>query len=218
MVSPSGRQHRPCPCGSCPIGSTGSTSGPARRTLAEDDGSPGSSITRSPTRSSAAPLLHLRGRAGRRGGSPSRPQVSLPVRRPERGAADGAPSSAQGWPPILSVCAKAWEAPSPRAVSAPSTRWPRATKPSRWSRNSPGACGIVATRCTAATEPESGPRGAATRRLGVGHELRRGQRPQVGRARHVCRFRYPSRLTLAWRLASRTAAPSTNGVSTAAGN
>jgi hypothetical protein len=64
----------------------------------------------------APPLLRLRGRAGRRSRSPPQPQVSLPLRRPERGAAQAAPSSAQGWLPILSVCAQAWEAPSPRAV------------------------------------------------------------------------------------------------------
>jgi len=34
---------------------------------------------------------------------------------------------------------------------AASTRWPRATKPSWWSRSSPGACAIVATPCTEAT-------------------------------------------------------------------
>jgi hypothetical protein len=86
--------------------------------LHQDDGSPSHSITRSSTSSGPAPLLRLRGRAGRRSGSPSQPQVSLRLRRPERGAAQGAPSSAQGWLPILSAFAKAWKAPSPGAVSA----------------------------------------------------------------------------------------------------
>jgi hypothetical protein len=86
--------------------------------LHQDDGSPSHWITRSSTSRSPAPLLRLRGRAGRRSGSPSQPQVSLRLRRPERGAAEGAPSSAQGRLPILSACAEAWEAPSPGAVSA----------------------------------------------------------------------------------------------------
>jgi hypothetical protein len=103
---------------SCRLARRARRAGPARRTLAQDDESPNRSITRSPTRSSPAPLLRLRGRAGRRRRSPPQPRVSLPLRRPERGAAEGAPSSAQGRLPILSVCAKAWQAPSPRAVSA----------------------------------------------------------------------------------------------------
>ncbi len=68
-------------------------------------------------RISPAPLLRLRGGAGRRSRFPAQPRVSLRLRRPERGAAEGAPSSAQGRLSILSLCAKAWEAPSPRAVS-----------------------------------------------------------------------------------------------------
>jgi hypothetical protein len=53
----------------------------------------------------------------------------------------------------LSVCAEAWEAPSPGAVSAlQPDRHARGSRRDGWSRNSPGTCGIVATRCTGATE------------------------------------------------------------------
>jgi hypothetical protein len=99
-------------------GLAGSTSGPARGTLTHDDRSSSHPSTRGPASSSPAPLLRLRGRTGRRGGSPPPPQVSLPLRRPERGTTDRAPSSAQGGLSILSVCAQARQAPSSRAVSA----------------------------------------------------------------------------------------------------
>jgi hypothetical protein len=46
---------------------------------------------------------------------------------------------------------------------------------------------------------------------GLGLERRRCHRSGVGHSQHIWRFRYPSRLTLAWRLASRTAGPSTSG-------
>jgi hypothetical protein len=85
---------------------------------AEAGGNHGHSITRGPTRNSRAPLLRLRGRVGRRGRPPPQPSVPLRLRRPERAATAGAPSPAQGRLPILSVRAEAWEAPSPRAVSA----------------------------------------------------------------------------------------------------
>ena len=69
-------------------------------------------------RVSPAPLLRLRGRVGRRSRSSAQPWISLRLRRPERSAAERTPSSAQGRLPLLSLCPKAWEASSSKAVSA----------------------------------------------------------------------------------------------------
>jgi len=85
-----------------------------------------------------------------------------------------------------------------RGCIGASTRSPRARKPSRWSRNSPapaeswlpGVRGPLRLDCSCA---------------------RAAVAPGCSRGQHVRRFQYPSRLTLAWRLASRIAGPSTNG-------
>jgi hypothetical protein len=82
-----------------------------------------------------------------------------------------------------------------RGCIGASTRWPHATRPSR---------GGAGTRQAPAESWLHGVRRPLSRSL-------RCAASGCSRGHHVCRFRYPSRLTLAWRLVSRTAGPSTSG-------
>jgi hypothetical protein len=137
-----------------PTGSTARRATLRGGRLDHDDRSSGHPSRCSPASSSPAPLLRLRARVGRRGGSsPPSQYPSLYVGRAQCRPRSAFASTRTAIDP-LGMCASTASTFARGCISA-SIRWPRARKLSRWSRNSPGACAIVATRCTEATEPGS---------------------------------------------------------------